>query len=208
MLQIGELFFIEYRFIPHLEIIKTPKNGIKFYLNEIKYFTILGQIKHPMKIVSLVVSAFLLLLAVIIMNGTKQNKNIIIIGGGLAGTCAAIEASKLTGSTIHLFEKEKKLGGNSAKASSGMNGCHTTIQKENNILDTKISFLQDTLKSGKGNSNETLVKVLVENSANSIEFLQSFGIKLNEISQCGGHSIPRTHRSKPSENLLILDMKL
>eukprot|EP01080_Neovahlkampfia_damariscottae_P001539 gene1539-12665_t len=128
----------------------------------------------------------------------KKEKIVVIVGGGLAGSCAAIEAAK-SGAIVHLFEMEKKIGGNSAKASSGMNGCNTKIQQKSNILDTKDSFLHDTLKSGKGNSNEKLANILVENSAKSVEFLQSFGIKLDELCQCGGHSTIRTHRSKPSE---------
>lgn len=37
----------------------------------------------------------------------------------------------------------------------------------------------------------------MRNSASAIEFLTSFGVDLSELSKCGGHSYPRTHRAKP-----------
>lgn len=38
----------------------------------------------------------------------------------------------------------------------------------------------------------------MKHSTESIEFLESFGIVLDDISLCGGHHIPRTHRQKNS----------
>ncbi|CAN0310642.1 unnamed protein product, partial [Discosporangium mesarthrocarpum] len=52
---------------------------------------------------------------------------IIVIGGGLAGLCAAIEAAE-AGAIVVLLEKQKSIGGNSAKATSGINGVNTTTQ--------------------------------------------------------------------------------
>jgi fumarate reductase flavoprotein subunit len=68
----------------------------------------------------------------------------------------------------------------------GMNASYTKIQKIQNVTDSKEEFLKDTLKSGKGNSDEELAKILIEKSSESVEFLQQFGVKLDEISQCGG----------------------
>jgi fumarate reductase flavoprotein subunit len=68
----------------------------------------------------------------------------------------------------------------------GMNASYTKIQKIQNVTDSKEEFLKDTLKSGKGNSDEELANILIEKSSESVEFLQQFGVKLDEISQCGG----------------------
>jgi fumarate reductase flavoprotein subunit len=67
-----------------------------------------------------------------------------------------------------------------------MNASYTKIQKIQKVNDSKEEFLKDTLKSGKGNSDKDLANILIEKSSESIEFLQSFGVKLDEISQCGG----------------------
>jgi heterodisulfide reductase subunit A-like polyferredoxin len=48
----------------------------------------------------------------------QRSSNIVIIGGGAAGLAAALEASS-SGQDVYLLEKLPKVGGNSAKASSG-----------------------------------------------------------------------------------------
>jgi uncharacterized SAM-binding protein YcdF (DUF218 family) len=62
---------------------------------------------------------------------SSKEKKIIIIGSGLAGLSAAIEAQRL-GAKVFIIEKEIKIGGNSAKASSGINALNTPIQKKRN----------------------------------------------------------------------------
>ena len=55
-----------------------------------------------------------------IRGGHSAGNDVIVIGGGLAGISAAIEATR-HGSKVTIIEKEKNLGGNSAKATSGEN---------------------------------------------------------------------------------------
>lgn len=45
----------------------------------------------------------------------------VVVGGGLAGLAASIEASR-AGVKVALMEKGKRIGGNSAKATSGASG--------------------------------------------------------------------------------------
>ncbi|GBG69316.1 hypothetical protein CBR_g4013 [Chara braunii] len=118
-----------------------------------------------------------------------------IVGGGLAGLSAAVEVVKRGGSVV-LIEKTARLGGNSAKASSGMNAANSTPQLLMGIEDDLDDFKSDTIKSGKGKSLKELVDVLVEHSADAVNFLQGHGIDLSNIVQLGGHSHPRTHRSR------------
>lgn len=53
------------------------------------------------------------------MSTTIHSNNIIIIGGGAAGLSSALEISLNEGTEVYLLEKMSKVGGNSAKASSG-----------------------------------------------------------------------------------------
>ncbi|KAI8320356.1 Flavocytochrome c, partial [Martensiomyces pterosporus] len=125
--------------------------------------------------------------------------NVLVVGGGLAGLSAAVEALHQTrnaaGITVTLLEKEARTGGNSAKASSGINGVLTRTQKEKNIKDSVDAFVKDTLKSGHGRSNETLVDKLARESTQAVSWLQGdFSLDLDVLAQLGGHSFPRTHR--------------
>lgn len=120
--------------------------------------------------------------------------DVAIIGGGLAGLAASLEASHLDPSLrILLLEKEPKLGGNSAKASSGINAA----------LDANDAphFQEDTLRSGGGLSTEQMVRVFVDQSPDAIAFLEQSGVDLSVLCQLGGHSAKRTHRNKNGPNV-------
>ena len=52
------------------------------------------------------------------MFGVGSGGHVIVVGGGLAGLSATIEAVA-HGATVTIVEKEERLGGNSAKATSG-----------------------------------------------------------------------------------------
>ncbi|KAK7194671.1 NADH-dependent fumarate reductase [Novymonas esmeraldas] len=120
---------------------------------------------------------------------------IVVIGGGLAGCAAAIEAASC-GATVVLLEKEAKLGGNSAKATSGINGWGTRTQAVNHVLDNCKLFERDTFLSGKGGQCDPgLVRTLSVKSADAISWLESFGIPLTVLYQLGGACRKRCHRA-------------
>ena len=120
--------------------------------------------------------------------------NIIVIGSGAAGLSCAIEASNL-GANVLILEKQPNAGGNSAKASSGINGAETTIQESKNIHDTLQLFYNDVVRAGGGLGSEELVHKLVNESADAVHFLiNDIKVPISDVIQLGGHSTPRTHR--------------
>ncbi|RKP18852.1 FAD/NAD(P)-binding domain-containing protein, partial [Rozella allomycis CSF55] len=119
--------------------------------------------------------------------------HVVVIGSGLAGLTSTIEAAR-NGAKVTLIEKEASIGGNSAKATSGINGSETKYQMDAGIKDSIEEFENDTLKSGGDFCDKSLVKVLASQSKSAIEWLSSFGLNLSVLSQCGGHSVKRTHR--------------
>jgi flavocytochrome c len=120
---------------------------------------------------------------------------IAVIGSGLAGLSSSIEALR-NGAKVLLIEKMPNCFGNSAKATSGINGIDTKYQQALGVQDSVQQFEVDTLKYG---GIAELVQILSRKSNDSIEWLSSFGIDLSKLSQCGGHSVKRTHR-EPDRN--------
>ncbi|KAF5389939.1 hypothetical protein D9757_003655 [Collybiopsis confluens] len=120
---------------------------------------------------------------------------VIVVGGGLAGLSAAHSVLEHGGKVI-LLDKKPALGGNSVKASSGINGAGTHTQKRLNISDSSRVFFDDTVVSaGPELARSDLITALTSNSAPAIEWLTTtFGVDLSLVSRLGGHSIPRTHR--------------
>jgi len=132
-----------------------------------------------------------------------MSKQVIVIGGGLAGLSAAHTVLEKGGRVI-LLDKEAFLGGNSTKATSGINGALTKTQIAKGIPDSAVIFEQDTMKSATGLKHTSapewtppLAHVLTHDSGPAVDWLmERFGLDLSLVSQLGGHSQPRTHRGK------------
>jgi succinate dehydrogenase/fumarate reductase flavoprotein subunit len=74
---------------------------------------------------------------------------------------------------------EASFGGNSMKSTSGMNAALTPIQELNNVNDSYELFEEDTAKSGKGLSNDKLIRKLTQESTSAWQFLTTHGIDLS-----------------------------
>ena len=122
-----------------------------------------------------------------------QNFDVVIVGSGGAGLAAAIQAHD-EGAHVVIIEKMPTIGGNTIKASVGMNAAETRFQKLKGIEDSKELFYDETLKGGKFKNNPELLREFVELAPEAIEWLAAKEIELNDITITGGMSIDRTHR--------------
>jgi len=123
-----------------------------------------------------------------------STKQAIVVGGGLAGVSAANTILE-NGGRVLLLDKSSFCGGNSTKATSGINGSATKSQAAKGIQDSIELFTADTLKGGA--KKPELVKVLCGNSGADVDWLvEKFNLDLSLLARLGGHSAPRTHRGK------------
>lgn len=119
---------------------------------------------------------------------------VIVVGGGLSGLSAAHTVLERGGRVV-LLDKNPFLGGNSTKATSGINGALTRTQIKLGIPDSPEIFYQDTARSAKHLLRPPLARVLTYQSASAVEWLiDKFGLDLSKVSRLGGQSQPRTHR--------------
>ena len=124
-----------------------------------------------------------------------KNYDVVVVGSGGAGLAAAIQAHD-EGASVLIVEKMPTIGGNTIKASAGMNAAETRFQRVKGIQDSKELFYAETLKGGGNKNNPELLKCFVENAPEAIEWLARRGIMLNDITTTGGMSIDRTHRPR------------
>ena len=116
----------------------------------------------------------------------------IVLGGGLAGVSAANTILECGGNVV-LLDKSPFCGGNSTKATSGINGANTRTQRMKGVFDSNEIFNADTLRGGA--KKPEIVKVLCDNSGPDVEWLMDkFDLDLSLVARLGGHSQPRTHR--------------
>ncbi|KAF8893915.1 fumarate reductase [Infundibulicybe gibba] len=119
---------------------------------------------------------------------------VIVVGGGLAGLSAAHTLLE-RGANVLLLDKQGFMGGNSTKATSGINGAGTQTQQENGIPDNAKTFFEDTKKSARDLARDDLIRVLTGRSGDAVNWLQDkFALDLSKVARLGGHSQPRTHR--------------
>jgi len=124
-----------------------------------------------------------------------KNYDVVVVGSGGAGLAAAIQAHD-EGASVLIVEKMPTIGGNTIKASAGMNAAETRFQRVKGIQDSKELFYAETLKGGGNKNNPALLRRFVENAPEAIEWLARRGIMLNDITTTGGMSIDRTHRPR------------
>lgn len=123
----------------------------------------------------------------------KNSYDFVVIGSGSAGMCAAIQAQEL-GLDVAIFEKLTVLGGNSMRASTGMNAVETLTQLNHQVIDSQELFYEETLKGGKGSNNKELLSYFVRHTESGIEWLSHHNILLNDLIATGGMSKKRAHR--------------
>lgn len=127
-------------------------------------------------------------------NATAEDYDIVIVGAGGAGMCAAIAAFDAGIKNLVILEKASMVGGNTSFSSSGMNASETKFQKEQGIEDSNELFAQETLDGGHNTGDPELVDFMCDHSAGTIDWLDGLGIRLDNITSTGGMSVKRCHR--------------
>jgi len=127
---------------------------------------------------------------------------VIVVGGGrkhlpaffesihshmlLVSGLSAAHTIYLAGGNVVVLDKQGFFGGNSTKATSGINGALTRTQVDAKIPDSVRKFYDDTLKSARDKARPDLIKVLTYKSAAAVEWLQDqFNLDLTLVSRLG-----------------------
>ena len=157
---------------------------------------------------------FMLIISIIVVESKNlrdsyEEYDLVIIGGGLAGLTAAYESYLKTNNTLKilLIEQMSSLGGNSKRATSGINFLETDPQKTSKIDDNYHLFFNDTLKSGKNLNDPHLLDTFSKGKKFLYDYYTNiFGVDIKLVGQLGGHSVARTHR--PTDSKFVIGFYL
>lgn len=123
--------------------------------------------------------------------------DVVIVGAGGAGMTAAIEANQ-AGKNVVVLEKMPYVGGNTTKASGGMNAAGTKMQAaaaeaeadpdvKAAIEDSTVeNYIADTIAGGHDINDPELVRTMAEKSSDAIDWLESIGAPLPTLAPTGG----------------------
>lgn len=123
-----------------------------------------------------------------------EETDVLVVGAGGAGLSAALAASE-NGASVILIEKQPFIGGNTLICGGFFNAAGTDIQKSQNISDSPELFYKQMLSSGKGKNSENLIKVLSEESLDTLTWLINHGVHFQDkVYQIYGSIYPRCHK--------------
>jgi flavocytochrome c len=119
--------------------------------------------------------------------------DIVIVGSGMAGLCAAIAAEN-AGASVLVLEKMKVVGGNTRISDGCVAAPENYLQKERGIPDSPERFYEDMLRAGLGLNHPALVKIVAESAAEAVEWTREIlGVTYRDrLDRFGGHSVARS----------------
>lgn len=131
--------------------------------------------------------------------------DVIVIGSGLAGMCAAISAKKNGCKKVVVLEKMSYLGGNSAIATGDFGAVDSMLTRRQGVKDSPEAFAEDISAACGGLNHPDLTLTIARHSGRAIDFLIENGAQFNpETIVLGGHSAPRVHQGVESFGVSVM----
>ncbi len=124
--------------------------------------------------------------------------DVVVVGAGLAGHCAALAASA-AGASVALLEKTAAPGGSTLASGGSFAFAGTAQQKAQGIDDTPQRLAQDLMKVSLGKADPALVERYVDLQLEVYAWLQSLGVRFHKVSLSSNTSVPRTHPTIPRQ---------
>ena len=121
-----------------------------------------------------------------------EQTDVLIVGSGIAGLCAAIEARQ-AGADVLVLEKMKVIGGNTRLSDGGLAAPGNPLQKQLGVEDSTELFYQDILRAGLGLNHPHLVRTVADSAAEAVQWtMHELGVTyLDRLDRFGGHSVAR-----------------
>jgi flavocytochrome c len=145
------------------------------------------------------------------MTSWDETTDVAVIGSGLAGLAAAIEARQ-AGARVTVFEKMAVTGGNTRISDGGLAAANNFLQVQQDIKDSPELFYEDMIRAGLGLNHPELVRMVAQKAAETIEWTRH-ALKvtyLNRLDRFGGHSVARclTTRSHSGVDIIKAQVRV
>ena len=118
--------------------------------------------------------------------------DVVVLGSGLAGTCAALEAAS-RGARVLVAEAEEKLGGRSQFSTGMIMGAGTRFQRDKGIEDSPESLFRHYMTLNQWKVDAAVVRRLADEAGPSIEWLADLGVEIIDVYYSGDENVPRGH---------------
>jgi flavocytochrome c len=136
-------------------------------------------------------------------DGLPAEVDLLVVGGGLAGYCAALEAAT-RGASVLLIEKEPTDGGATVLSGGSFAFAGTPLQRSLGIEDCAQRLFDDLRRAGQYENDVALVRGYVEDQLAAYEWLAAAGVTFDRVFVASGQSVPRAHSRNAREVLDII----
>ena len=125
--------------------------------------------------------------------------DVVVVGGGIAGLSASIEARK-AGASVILLEKEAAVGGATIMSGGLVYAAGTSVQQKFGITDTAAAMIAHYTHAARGRADTNQIAIAANTSAGNIDWLIQQGATfpaaptVSGAEVCEGQpAIPRVH---------------
>ncbi len=134
-----------------------------------------------------------------------ENVDVVVVGSGLAGLAAAIEAAA-AGASVAVLEKMKITGGNTRISDGALSAPGNFLQRKAKVEDSPEQFAADMVKAGLGLNHPELVRIVAERAAETIEWTRvDLGVRyLDQLDRFGGHAVARSVTTRSHSGVDII----
>lgn len=118
--------------------------------------------------------------------------DIVVVGGGAAGSAAALAASESSDSVLLLEKTASPMG--AGTLAGGMFAAESSLQKKaGKVVDKKWIF-DEYMKASDGYMNSVLVRTIIDESSETVDWLMKNGMELNLADAGSGFSFANVGR--------------
>ena len=132
-----------------------------------------------------------------------QETDVLVVGSGYAGLCAAIEAAN-AGAEVLLIEKGPYLGGNSILCAGNSLFAGTHVQERLGVEDYPEWQYEDQMEYGHNRSVPEILRTITEGGADTVKWLEDMGLvwRTDVGVADENNRVPRQHRPDASDNYI------
>lgn len=121
--------------------------------------------------------------------------DVVIVGAGISGLAAAIEAGK-AGASVMVLDTWSVFGGHAVMSEGGVTMIDTPVQRAQGIVDSPDIAYRDFLEYGE-DADEHWVRLYVDRSrAELYDWLTALGVQFDSVSIRHGSSVARFHEPR------------
>ena len=120
--------------------------------------------------------------------------DVVVVGSGMAGLSAALEASSEGAGGVLLVETATSLGGSSRFSTGIMMAAGTSLQRSQGLEDHPDELFQDYMLANHWDVTPSVVRRLVDELPETFEWIRNLGVTFRpELIPAGEERVPRGH---------------